>query len=264
MTVVTPKLTDSEAVLAAVADLAQEAAARIMEIYARGFDVDAKADKSPVTEADLESERVILAGLGRLTPDLPVVSEEAVEAGRIPDVTGGRFWLVDPLDGTREFVNRRDEFTVNIGLVEDGLPVLGIVGVPAKDTVYGACGPGTAWVSERGAPPQPITTRPAPASGLTVVASRSHGDRDRLSAYLARFKVADQVSAGSAVKFALVASGEADLYPRFGRTMEWDTAAGHAILAAAGGYVETEDGDPLTYGKPDFANPPFIAFGRRE
>ncbi len=253
-----------EELLAQVCDIARRAGQRIMEVYRGEFGVETKADSSPVTEADLQSEKIILQALQELTPELPAVSEEAVERGEIPNVSNGCFWLVDPLDGTREFVNRRDEFTVNIGLVDNGAPILGVVGVPAQDAIYAACGPGTARFMNGDAAPEPIAARRPPAAGVTVVASRSHGDKTRLKEFLEQYTVAQQISAGSAVKLALVAKGEADLYPRFGRTMEWDTAAGHAILIAAGGSVRTVDDEVLRYGKPGFENPPFVAYGLQE
>lgn len=246
-----------------VSEIVRRAGRRIMEIYERGFEVQRKEDDSPVTEADQASEDIILPALAALTPDIPAVAEEAVAAGHVPDISGGVFWLVDPLDGTKEFIHQRGDFTVNIGLVMAGQPCFGVMGAPARDRVYAGVVAGAATLAENDAPPVAITARPAPAEGLTVVASRSHGDEARLAAYLAPLAVHDRVNAGSALKFALIAAGEADLYPRFGRTMEWDTAAGHAILLAAGGAVETVDRAPLTYGKPDFANPHFIAFGRR-
>lgn len=252
-----------EDLLAAVSDIALRAGDAIMEVYHGGFEVAAKPDESPVTAADLASERLILPALEALAPEIPAVSEEAVAEGRTPDVSGGRFWLVDPLDGTREFVNHRPEFTVNIALVEAGSPVLGVVGTPARRAIYAGAGAGTARASEDGGPTRPIAARPPPAEGLTVAASRSHGDTARLEDYLRGVQVAATTRIGSALKFVLLAKGEADFYPRFGPTMEWDTAAGHALLAAAGGRVETEDGAPLRYGKPGFRNPPFVAFGRR-
>lgn len=247
-----------------VAAIANEAGLRIMEIYNTDFDVAEKDDRSPVTEADTASEDLILPMLEALTPGIPIVSEEEVDSDGAPDISGGFFWLVDPLDGTKEFVNKRDEFTVNIALVAEGVPVLGVLAVPAKKTVYTGCGLGTAMMVEGDGQPRMISARQAPEDGVVVVASRSHGDTDLLDEFLADYTVAEQVSAGSAVKFALVADGQADLYPRFGRTMEWDTAAGHAILLAAGGSVETVDGAPLIYGKPGLDNPHFIAYGRRE
>ena len=174
-----------------------------------------------------------------------------------------RFWLVDPLDGTKEFLKRNGEFTVNIALIERGTPVLGVVLAPASGRLFaGAAGAG-AFVEDESGRRMTIVCRRVPAAGLTVVSSRSHGDVEALNAYLAGRIVASHVTAGSSLKFCLVAGGEADLYPRFGRTMEWDTAAGHAILRAAGGRVTDLNGAELRYGKPDFANPHFVAMGRQ-
>jgi 3'(2'), 5'-bisphosphate nucleotidase len=250
--------------LNALTDLVREAGAVVMAVYATDFHVRGKDDASPVTEADERAEAVILAGLARLTPDIPVVAEEAVAAGKTPDV-GERFWLVDPLDGTKEFISRNGEFTVNIALVERGVPVLGVVLAPAlgaQGRLYaGAAGHG-AWLDD-GQGRRAIACRAVPAEGLTVVASRSHGDAAALDAFLAGRKVASTTNAGSSLKLCLVAAGDADLYPRLGRTMEWDIAAGHAVLLAAGGAVRrVSDGMPLTYGKPGFDNPHFAASGQ--
>ena len=262
---VTAALPPLEALLAPLAALAREAGAVVMAVYATDFDVRGKGDASPVTEADERAEAVILAGLARLAPGIPVVAEESVAAGRTPDVSGGRFWLVDPLDGTREFVQRNGEFTVNIALVEQGQPVLGVVlapavGGPGGRMFTGAVGVG-AWVDDAQGL-RPITCRRVPEEGLTVVASRSHGDAAALDAFLAGRRVARLANAGSSLKLCLLAEGAADLYPRHGRTMEWDIAAGHAVLAAAGGQVMAIDGlAPLRYGKPGFENPHFVAMG---
>lgn len=247
------------ALLDAVAALVREASQLVMAVYGTDFVVQGKADASPVTEADVRAEACITAGLRRLAPDIPVVAEEAVAAGGLPAV-GDRFWLVDPLDGTREFVSRNGEFTVNIALIERGEPVLGVVGVPVQRRIYaGARGLG-AWV-EDAAGRRAIHCRAVPVEGLTVVASRSHGDEAALQAFLAGRRVAGLVHAGSSLKLCLVAAGEADLYPRHGRTMEWDIAAGHAVLAAAGGRVLDLQGRPLRYGKPGLENPHFVAVG---
>jgi len=228
-----------------------------------GMGVTEKSDDSPLTRADLAADRIITQALQAETPDIPVVSEESVEQEGAPAV-GRLFWLVDPLDGTKEFIQQNGEFTVNIALVADGEPVLGIVHAPAlARTWLGARVPGGEAHAVRisdGEDPAEIATRDAPADGLTVVASRRHGDPDQLAPYLHGHGVAETRNAGSSLKFCVLASGEADLYPRFGRTMEWDTAAGHAVLAAAGGRVETLDGAPLTYGKEAFANPQFVAY----
>lgn len=242
-----------------IAHLARRAGEEIMAVYATDFAVRGKADESPVTEADERAERLIVPALHALVPDLPVVAEEAVAAGQVP-VIGNSFWLVDPLDGTREFIGRNGEFTVNIALVRDGEPVLGVVYAPALGRMFaGARGVG-AWVEDaRGR--RAIRCRPVPEAGLTVVASRSHGDAAALEAFLAGRRVAAVVNAGSSLKLCLLAAGEADLYPRLGRTMEWDIAAGHAVLAAAGGRVVDLAGAPLRYGKPGFENPHFAAWG---
>ena len=237
----------------------RRAGAVIMDIYKTDFAVRGKEDASPVTEADERAEALILPALAELTPAIPVVAEEAVAAGRIPEV-GERFWLVDPLDGTREFISRNGEFTVNIGLIERGEPVLGVVLAPALDRLFaGAVGVG-AFAEDAGAR-RAIAVREPPAEGLTVVASRSHGEPAALETFLQGRRIAHLRNAGSSLKICLVAAGEADLYPRLGRTMEWDIAAGHAVLAAAGGRITQVDGEPLTYGKPDFANPHFVAWG---
>jgi len=244
-----------------LAALAREAGDAIMAVYRDGPQVRRKADQSPVTEADERAEAIIISGLQRLAPGLPIVAEESVAAGRIPDVSNApRFWLVDPLDGTREFIDRNGEFTVNIALIEHGMPIAGVVHAPAIDRLFiGAMGHGAKVIDARGE--REIRCRKPPAEGLTVLASRSHGDRAALARYLCDFEVAEVIAAGSSLKLCLLAEGVADLYPRFGRTMEWDIAAGHAVLAAAGGSVCDLSGAPLRYGKEDLANPDFIARG---
>jgi 3'(2'), 5'-bisphosphate nucleotidase len=237
--------------------IARAAGEAIMEVYRTDFGVRGKADASPVTEADVRAEKLILDGLRRLTPQLPVVAEEEVAAGHVPSV-GSLFWLVDPLDGTKEFISRNGEFTVNIALVEEGVPTLGVVLAPALRRLYaGGLGLGAFMEDEAGR--RAIRCRPVPAEGLTVVASRSHGDAAALDAFLNARKVASLKNAGSSLKLCLVAAGEADLYPRLGRTMEWDIAAGHAVLLAAGGSVADLRAMPLRYGKPGFDNPHFVA-----
>ncbi|MGF1609685.1 MAG: 3'(2'),5'-bisphosphate nucleotidase CysQ [Kiloniellales bacterium] len=263
---------DKDDLLAALRLIAERAGKLILAYYVAGdVEIRAKDDASPVTDADEAAEEAILEMLGTLTPDIPIVSEEAFSAGKIPDVSNGRFWLVDPLDGTKEFISRNGEFTVNIALIEGGTPVAGVVHAPALAMTWsgatgagaaGNGGPGVATFSETDKPTMEIRVREIPAEGAVVVASRRHGDTDELDRFLADYKVADMRSAGSSIKFCLVATAKADLYPRFGRTMEWDTAAGHAVLLAAGGKVTTRDGQPLRYGKPGFENPYFIARGR--
>ena len=243
--------------LTAVERIARAAGEQILRVYGRDFAVRTKADDSFLTEADEAAEAVITPALQALLPGVPVVAEEAASRGETPAV-GGRFWLVDPLDGTREFVARNGEFTVNIALIDQGQPVLGVVLAPALGRLYaGLVGVG-AWLEEGGVR-RAIRCRDVPAEGATVVASRAHGDVPALAEWLQGHAVARRTGAGSALKFGLVAAGEADLYPRFGRTMEWDTAAGHALLRAAGGEVLTLDGRPLAYAKPGFENPDFVA-----
>ncbi len=255
----------AEDLLAALRLIAERAGKVILGYYVEEGEIEVreKADASPVTEADEAAEEFILEALAKLTPDIPVVSEEAAAAGHIPDVSGGRFWLVDPLDGTKEFLSHNGEFTVNIALIEDGAPTAGVVHAPALAMTWAGAGPGNATFSETDHPPMPIAARAIPPDGAVVVASRRHGDKDMLERFLADYTVLNEVSAGSSIKFCLVANAKADLYPRFGRTMEWDTAAGHAVLlAAGGGVIRADDGTPLTYGKPGFENPYFIARGK--
>jgi 3'(2'), 5'-bisphosphate nucleotidase len=241
-----------------------EAGRAACTLYRSGFEVHTKQDESPVTAADHASEAVILERLARTAPEIPVVAEEQVAAGRVPEI-GSTFFLVDPLDGTKEFVQRRGDFTVNIALVREGVPVLGVVYAPAKAQLFaGDVHAHRAFRSEQSpddenqAARTSMHVRTPPPGGLRVVASRSHRTPET-DAYLAQVKVADLVSVGSSLKFCLVAAGEADLYPRLGPTMEWDTAAGQAVLAAAGGTVVNVDGSAFRYGKPEFRNPSFIA-----
>lgn len=240
----------------------------IMDIYAQGATANWKDDGSPVTEADVRAEALILAALAESYPDVPVVAEESMAAGR-GGAAGQRFILVDPLDGTKEFIHRRDEFTVNIALIEDGQPVAGAIYAPALGKLWigGAYGARSCMV-EPGAPLPAdehwldIHTRRWPGKDAVGVASRSHADAET-DAFLARMNIIDRRSRGSSLKFCLLAKGEADLYPRFGPTMEWDIAAGHAILLAAGGCVTDEVGRSFHYGKTEqgFRNGPFIAWG---
>jgi 3'(2'), 5'-bisphosphate nucleotidase len=255
-----------EPLLAEVEAIAERAGKVILGHYQGAIAQRAKADASPVTAADEAAEAVIVPALQALTPDIPVVSEEAVAAGHIPEVhgpgnPGNRFWLVDPLDGTKEFISRNGEFTVNIALIENGRPLLGVVHVPALATTYGGITPGIARRRHDGVT-RPIAARMPPGDGVIVLSSRSHGDAEAMDAFLGAEQIGGHRTAGSALKFCLVAEGIADLYPRLGRTMEWDTAAGHAVVVAAGGRVTTLDGTELTYGKPGFENPHFVARGR--
>ncbi len=240
--------------------LARAAGEEVLAVYAEDGEARIKADGSPVTEADHRAEKLICAGLAELSPDVPVFAEEGCpQDAAAPD--RGSFWLVDPLDGTKEFISRNGEFTVNIGLIEDGNPVLGVVLAPAMGRIFAA--DSTAALVEDSGGRRALSARTAPAEGMTLVSSRSHGDPEALARFTAGRTIANSIAAGSSLKFCLVASGEADLYPRFGRTMEWDTAAGDAILRAAGGLVTDLDGRPLKYGKPGFENPAFVASGRQ-
>ena len=246
---------------------AQRAGGAIMAVYATDFAVRDKADASPVTVADEAAEKIILADLLAAAPDVPVVAEESVSAGLVP-VIADRFFLVDPLDGTREFVSHRDEFTVNVAFIENGEPVMGVVFAPARRELYwGDVKAGKAGRLDSdpdGTMPSlgtSITARVAPANGLVAVASRSHRTPET-DAFLSNYAVSEFRSIGSSLKFCLVAAGEADIYPRVGTTMEWDTAAGHAVLNAAGGRVTGLAGEPFRYGKPGFRNGNFVARGR--
>ena len=243
----------------AITAITRDAGAEILAIRDRGASVREKADSSPVTDADEAANALIVARLATLTPDIPIIAEESVAAGDIPAI-GTRFWLVDPLDGTREFIANRDEFTVNIALIEDGRPTLGVVGVPALDELYIGVNEIGAWSEKAAGPAVPIAARPVPDDDPLAVASRSHGSSET-EAWLEKHQITRTIRAGSSVKFCRLAEGVADLYPRFGRTMEWDTAAGHGVLAAAGGSVRNLDGTDLLYGKPGFENPHFIARG---
>jgi 3'(2'), 5'-bisphosphate nucleotidase len=251
---------DLDRLLPEIVALADRAGEVILEHYHGDVAVRAKADASPVTAADEAAEAVILARLAELSPEIPVVAEETVAAGHVPEIDDGPFWLVDPLDGTKEFLSRNGEFTVNVALVQAREPVLGVVLAPARSQAWwGARGQGAMARDAQGRT-RGIAVREPPASGLVAIASRSHRDAET-QAFLARAGVAECISAGSSLKFCLVAEGKADLYPRFGRTMEWDTAAGHAVLSVAGGRVTTRDGAPFLYRKPGFENPSFIARG---
>jgi len=252
MSIMTAGALPLESLLDAVTPLIREAGALVMRVYATEFEVEIKGDESPVTVADQCAEKVIFEGLRRVTPDIPIVGEEAASAGDIPDVSN-RFWLIDPIDGTKEFISRNGEFTVNIALIDHGVPALG--------RLFGGASGHGAWVADH-AGRRPIAVRSVPAEGLTVVGSRHHGDDAAVTALLAGRRIAAHRTVGSSLKLCLVAEGAADVYPRFGRTMEWDTAAGDAVLRAAGGAVRTISGELLAYAKPGFENPDFAAWGR--
>jgi 3'(2'), 5'-bisphosphate nucleotidase len=248
--------------LVAFRRIAEVAGKEILRHYHAGTAARLKSDRTPVTEADEAAEAIILPALSGLFPGIVCVAEEACARSGLPSIAGPeRFLLVDPLDGTREFLAGNGEFTVNIALIEEGRPTHGVVHLPALGSTYTG-GPSGAMLTVAGEPPRPIFARAKPADGVIVLASRSHSQGDALDRYLVEHRVAERIAAGSSLKFCRIAEGLADLYPRFGRTMEWDTAAGHAVLTAAGGNVATLDGKALLYGKPGFENPDFIARGR--
>jgi 3'(2'), 5'-bisphosphate nucleotidase len=239
-----------------LAEAAKEAGEAILTLVRRGFEVESKEDRSPVTEADRAAELVILAALARIAPGVPVIAEEEVAAGRIP-AHGDTYFLVDPLDGTKEFVRGGDDYTVNIGLIEQRVPKLGVVFTPATGALHaGLVGEG-AWV-DRGDGRRGIRTRPRQEQ-VTAVASKSHLNQATIDYLEAAVGLCDYVSVGSSLKFCIVAEGKADIYPRASPTSEWDTAAGHAVLMAAGGRVDAPDGEPLRYGKTAFLNRAFVA-----
>lgn len=252
--------------LNAMIEAALEAGAAANRIYHGSFEVTTKSDDSPVTTADHVAEALILEHLARQAPDIAVVAEEQVAAGHVPSVQAA-FFLVDPLDGTKEFVHRRGDFTVNIALIRDRTAVLGVVYAPATGQLFTGDADAASAMRATLDPHdpkvtglKPIRVREVPAAGITAVASRSHRTPET-DAYLARYRIADLVAVGSSLKFCLLAAGEADLYPRLGPTMEWDTAAGQAVLSAAGGQVLGTDGQSLEYGKPQFRNTWFVASG---
>ena len=257
-------MTQSESLLPEVVEIARRAGAAILEVYSQPFDVAHKEDKSPLTEADLRAHAIIVEGLQALTPSLPVLSEEDSNVPFEKRRGWHRYWLVDPLDGTKEFVSRNGEFTVNIALIEDHRPVLGVVHVPVKNTTYlGSIEHGAFQQSHQNAP-EPIQVQSSAQLPLRVVGSRSHAKAGSMDAYLERLGAHTLLSVGSSLKFCLIAEGSADLYPRFGPTSEWDTAAAHAVVEAAGGAVVDVRGQPLRYNtKAELLNPNFLVFGQR-
>jgi len=251
-------LTDYGRLLEDIAVAAREAGEAILEIVRRGFDVEHKQDSSPVTEADRAAELVILAALAKAAPGVPVIAEEEVAAGRIP-AHGDTYFLVDPLDGTKEFVRGGDDYTVNIGLIVDGTPRVGAVYAPATSRLHaGVVGEG-AWLEDL-SNRIPISTR-KPGKELVAVASKSHFNQPTADYLAEAANGCGYVGIGSSLKFCIVAEGRADIYPRLSPTSEWDTAAGHAVLLAAGGRVDGPDGEPLQYGKRSFLNRGFVATG---
>jgi 3'(2'), 5'-bisphosphate nucleotidase len=247
-------------ILPYVKSLIRDAGAAVIDIYNRDFLISKKSDESFITEADLCSEAIIINALSHIIPDIPIVSEESMSRGMKVDVSDGRFWLVDPLDGTNEFIKHSNEFTINIGLIWDGEPCLGVLYVPIFDLLFSGI-PGSATLEEQKGLSTVISCRSVPCNGITVLSSRDFHDSNKFDNFIKQFNVTKILNLGSSLKFALIAMGKADLYPRFGQTMEWDTAAAHAILKAAGGSICLFDGAQLFYGKPKFNNPPFVACG---
>lgn len=238
--------------------IAKDAGAVIMKIYKEGIQVDTKSDDSPVTQADRQADALITHAIKkRLTGKWPIISEEAFADGNSPDISGAEaFWLVDPLDGTKEFIKKGSDFTVNIALIENGLPIAGVVYAPAQEKIWYGCAVG-AFVEEKGQKARQIHCRETPPEGIAAVVSKSHRTPET-DDFLKDYTIAEEVSVGSSLKFCIVAEGKADLYPRLGRTMEWDTAAGHAVLRFAGGECLTMEETDLRYGKPGFENPHFF------
>ena len=243
-------------------DVARIAGDATMEIYNSDFEIYSKKDESPVTEADRKAEAIITPVLEKLAPEVPVVAEEAFSAGISPDIEGKMFWLVDPVDGTKQFISKKDEFTVNIALIDENrTPIFGVVHAPALDRMFWGSKEYGAFVREANGEVKPISVREEPAEGIVAVVSRSHKTPE-VDEYLKNFTVAEEVSSGSSIKFCQVAEGIADVYPRFGPTMEWDTGAGHAVVLGAGGTVKTPEGEDFRYAKDGFKNGYFIAKGK--
>ncbi len=254
-------LMDLKELIEPVAALAADAGRAILEVYATDFDVQAKSDESPLTQADLASHRCIVAGLEDLTPDIPIISEEEGLPPFEERRHWPRYWLIDPLDGTKEFVNRNGEFTVNIALIEANRPVFGVVHVPVQDKTYVGCKGAGAQRRLGDAAPETIRVAGASKSPVRVVGSRSHRGAS-LDAYLEALGDTDMVPMGSSLKFCVVAEGNADVYPRLGPTSEWDTAAAQAVVEQAGGQVLELDGKPLAYNeKEEILNPYFMVIG---
>lgn len=250
---------DLKVTLDLIVKIAWDASDKVMEEYIKGASHVLKDDGSPLTKADIASHEIIVSRLKYLYPDIFMVSEEQAELHNIKSHKIDKFWLIDPLDGTKEFINRNGEFTVNIALIELGKPVLGVVCVPAQNIMYAGCNGEGAYKLDRKGMCTPISVAPVTQAGITVVASRSHGNQDAIEEFVSEENVSRFIAAGSSLKFCKVAEGSAHLYPRLGRTMEWDTAAGQAVLEAAGGSVDLLNGMPLSYGKPGFENPHFVA-----
>ncbi len=247
--------------LDSVVAIATRAGDSILYHYAKASDRTLKNDGSPVTEADRASEAVILFGLGAIAPDLPILSEEQVAEGHIPDLSAGIYWCVDPLDGTKEYLGRTGEFTVCIGGVIGSYPAFGVLHAPVLGVTVGAVAGGPAFRFDADGTRAAISVRSSPATGKTALISRSHRDGTESDRFLKAENATDRRVMGSAVKFGLIAMGEADVYARFGPTSEWDSCAGQAVLEAAGGSVRDLKGERLRCGQPKFLNPGFIARG---
>lgn len=244
-----------------IVQIAKKAGVIIMKHYSEAIEVERKDDDSPVTAADKDANDYIVDELLKLTPDIPVVAEENSAETNHEAGKAANHWLVDPLDGTKSFIKKTGEFTVNIALIQEGKPVCGVVYIPVQEKCYFTGNDGKAYRQQGEAQAEVIQCRPIPDEGAVVVASHSHRTPETDAYINGLEKVQSIVSAASSMKFCLVAEGVADLYPRYGRTMEWDTAAGHAVILAAGGVVEQVDGAPMIYGKEDLANPYFIVKG---
>ena len=243
-----------------IVDLAVEAGKAVLEVYATDFDVQQKGDQSPLTQADLASHHCIVEGLSSLTPDIPIISEEEGLPGFAERGQWQRYWLIDPLDGTKEFVNRNGEFTVNIALIDSHRPIFGVVHVPVHDKTYVGCEGHGSELREAGTT-TPISVAASSSEPVRIVGSRSHRGSS-LDAFLEKIGESDMVPMGSSLKFCVVAEGRADIYPRLGPTSEWDTAAAQAVVEQAGGKVLELDGKPLSYNaKEDILNPWFIVIG---
>lgn len=251
-------ITDKKQLLEILISISWQAAEKILEFYRSDRSITLKEDGSPLTKADLASNEIILDGLKKLTPDIPIVSEESIEVFQ-HDHNNNTFWLVDPLDGTKEFINKNGEFTTNIALIQNNIPTMGVICAPALHTLYAGIVKEGAFKEKQNERRTPILTSSPNEEGYIVVGSRSHGNKEEILSYLEGKKLRKVLPVGSSLKFCKIAEGEAHLYPRLGRTMEWDTAAGHAILLSVGGQIKTLTNRELLYNKNNFENPYFVA-----
>jgi 3'(2'), 5'-bisphosphate nucleotidase len=254
-----PTLKANKELLNKVIDIAWEASKAVLDIYQSDFEYSMKSDGSPLSTADSRSHEIICEKLRALSPNTPIISEESSDLDTIAYQDVHSFWLVDPLDGTKEFIKKNGEFTINIALIEANKPTLGVVLAPVLNILYAGLDGDEAFKIDALGRKQSIRVNNSFEDGVSVVSSRSHGDQTAMNAYLINQKVIQTLAVGSSLKFCKVAEGAAHIYPRLGRTMEWDTAAGHGVLLAAGGVVECLNGTMLSYGKKDFANPHFVA-----